>query len=263
VFAFALLDNHFHLFLRTPHGDLSAGMRDFEGGYVTLFNRRHQREGHLFQSRFHAVLVENDRHAWELTRYVHLNSLRAGAVRDPLQDRWSSYRYYLNPTHAPAWLDWQTVLAEFGGTESQARVAYKRFVDAGTATPPPNPLAAAADGWILGSDEFVAQCRAWRERTESRPIAVSLQQVLDAVAAALGTEPEQITQRAKHGNRGRDAAILLARELVAEPLDVLAERFGGVTRSAISETARRAGERVARDQELAALVAGIRRSLGH
>jgi len=47
VFAFALLDNHFHLYLRTPHGNLSTGMRDFEGGYATLFNRRHDREGQL------------------------------------------------------------------------------------------------------------------------------------------------------------------------------------------------------------------------
>jgi len=262
VFAFALLNNHFHLYLRTPHGNLSTGMRDFESAYVTLFNRRHDREGHLFQSRFHAVVVENDRHSWELTRYIHLNSFRAGLTTDPFQDRWNSYRHYLNPDHSPDWLDWRTVLAEFGGTQSRARLAYKRFIDSGVVQPPANPLDAAVDGWILGGDQFVAQCRAWREKTEMRATTVSLQQVLDAVASAFETPLERIIQRGRHGNRGRDAAILLARELTDESLEVLAERFGGVSRSAITETARRARERAEREPAFAALLAEIRRELG-
>lgn len=261
VFAFGLLDNHFHLYLRTPQANLSTGMRDFESAYVTLFNQRHAREGHLFQSRFHAVIVENDRHSWELTRYVHLNSARAGLVRDPFHDRWNSYRHYLNPDYAPAWLDWRTVLAEFGGTESRARVGYKRFVESALSAPPPSPLDSAVDGWILGSDQFVSQCRAWREKTETQAAHVGLPQVLEAVALALKTTPENILQRGRHGNRGRDAAILLSRELVAEPLDTLALQFGGVTRSAITETAKRAQQRAEREPAFAALLAEIRERL--
>jgi REP element-mobilizing transposase RayT len=261
VFAFALLDNHFHLYLRTPHANLSTGMRDFESGYATLFNRRHEREGHLFQSRFHAVIVENDGHSWELTRYIHLNSLRAGLTEDPFQDRWTSYRHYLNADHAPAWLDWRTVLAEFGGTQSRARLAYKRFIEAGLARPLPNPMAAAVDGWILGGEEFVAQCRAWRDATETRAATVNLQQVLDAVTAAWQTSPESIIQSGRHGNRGRDAAILLAREFVEESLDALAEFFGGVTRAAITETVRRARQRAEREPAFAAMLEDIRREL--
>ena len=262
VFAFALLDNHFHLYLRTPQGNLSTGMRDFESGYATVFNRRHDREGHLFQSRFHAVIVENDGHCWELTRYVHLNSFRAGLTKDPFQDRWNSYRHYLNPDQRRQWLDWRTVLAEFGGTESRARLAYKRFLEAGIAKPPPNPMAAAVDGWILGGEEFVAQCRAWRETTETCAATVSLPQVLEAVAVAWQTPPADIVQRGRHGNRGRDAAILLAREFVAESLDTLAEFFGGVTRAAITETVRRARQRAEREPAFAAMLADIRRELG-
>ncbi|MCU0978342.1 MAG: transposase [Pirellulaceae bacterium] len=262
VFAFALLDNHFHLYLRTPHANLSTGMRDFESGYATLFNRRHERGGHLFQSRFHAVIVENDGHSWELTRYIHLNSFRAGLMKSPFQDRWNSYRHYLNPDHAPGWLDWRTVLAEFGGTVSRARLAYKRFIDAGITQPPPNPITAAVDGWILGGEEFVARCRAWRKKTEMCAATVSLQQVLDAVTVALQTASESIVNPGRHGNRGRDAAILLAREFVEESLDTLAEFFGGVTRAAITETVRRARQRAEREPAFAAVLADIRRVLG-
>ena len=80
VFAWTLLDNHFHLFLRTPEANLSAGMHDLNSGYASTFNRRYRRSGSLFQGRFKAVLVENDSHALELTRYVHLNGVPIASI---------------------------------------------------------------------------------------------------------------------------------------------------------------------------------------
>ncbi len=135
VFAYVLLDNHFHLFIRTPNADLSVGMHDLQSGYATLFNQRHSRVGSLFQGRFKSVLVEDEGHAWVLSRYVHLNPIRANRARDPAAFRWSSYRIFLNPAGAPGWLDWQSVLAEFSPRESAARVAYKRYVEAGLELP--------------------------------------------------------------------------------------------------------------------------------
>lgn len=105
VFAVVLLDNHFHIYLRTPVPNLSEGMRDLNGGYSSAFNQRHEREGPLFQGRFKSILIENDSHSWEVSRYVHLNPYRAGIVEHPLQYRWSTYRFYLDGSHAPAWLD--------------------------------------------------------------------------------------------------------------------------------------------------------------
>jgi len=61
VFAFSLLDNHFHLFLRTPEAGLSPGMRQLNGDYAGYFNRRHGRLGPLMQGRYKSVLVEVQR----------------------------------------------------------------------------------------------------------------------------------------------------------------------------------------------------------
>jgi putative transposase len=61
-------------------------------GYASSFNRRHRRCGALFQGRFKAVLVEDESHALELTRYIHLNPVRAGIVERPEQYPWSSYQ---------------------------------------------------------------------------------------------------------------------------------------------------------------------------
>ena len=81
VHAWALLDNHFHLLIRTGKQRISEGMRKLLTGYVVRFNRRYGRYGHLFQNRYKSILCEEDPYLLELTRYIHLNPVRAGVAR--------------------------------------------------------------------------------------------------------------------------------------------------------------------------------------
>lgn len=171
VFAWALLSNHFHLYLRTPQPNLSVGMHDLNSGYASRFNRRYRRCGALFQGRFKAVLVEDQSHALELTRYVHLNPVRARMVERPEMYGWSSYQDYLGIRQAPAWLDWEAVLNELSQEKSRARWAYRRFVEAGLSEPPSSPLAAAVGGMFLGSDAWVAR---WRRRLAEEPVRATV-----------------------------------------------------------------------------------------
>jgi REP element-mobilizing transposase RayT len=262
VFAYILLDNHFHLYFRLTQRNLSSGMHDLESGYASLFNTNHERQGVLFQSRYHAVIVEDESHSLELTRYLHLNPCRAGITSQPLEYAWSSYRYYLNPHGSPGWLDCGSVLSQFALRESAARLAYKRFVDAGVVEPVKNPLDEAIDGWILGSEQFADRCRKLLEdETSWRMRGVSLEDVIDVVSATFGVSREVVVRSGRHGNRARDAAILLSRDLLSKPLQDLADRFGGLSRSAITETARRARERLHTDKAFQRAVEEIRRKL--
>ena len=261
VFAYVLLDNHFHLYFRLTDPNLSAGMHDLESGYATLFNKNHDRSGHLFQARFHAVIVENDSHSVELTRYIHLNPVRAGIVQQPLQFRWSSYRYYLNPRDVPDWLDWTAVLAQLARRESAARVAYKRFVDAGMNGKCSNPLADVVDDWILGSPDFASKCRDLLAEQSPPRERIPLDRIVTVVCRRFGVEGESVRQRGRHRNQARDAAILIARDLRDEPLESLAVEFGGVSRSAISETARRARERIEREPAFRKTIEEIKNEL--
>jgi putative transposase len=159
VFAFCLLDNHYHLFLRTPEGGLSPGMRQLNGDYAGYFNRRHERLGPLMRGRYQSVLVENAGHWGELSRYVHLNPVRAGLCKRPEGWRWSSYRCYHRPALRPPWLDCKTVLAEFGKEERLALRAYRQFMEDGLGRKLDNPVSKAVHGLVLGSDAFVAKVR--------------------------------------------------------------------------------------------------------
>ena len=79
-YAWALIPNHFHLFLRTGTAPLSTVMRRLLTGYAVSFNRRHRRHGHVFQNRYKSILCQEDPYLLELVRYIHLNPLRARVV---------------------------------------------------------------------------------------------------------------------------------------------------------------------------------------
>ncbi len=80
-YAWCLMDNHYHLLIQTPDGNLSKGMRQLNGVYTQTSNRRHRRVGHLFQGRFKAILVDRDAYLLELSRYIVLNPLPPGLLR--------------------------------------------------------------------------------------------------------------------------------------------------------------------------------------
>jgi REP element-mobilizing transposase RayT len=85
--AYCLMDNHYHLVLETPEGNLSQGMRQLNGSYTQAYNRRHRRVGHVLQGRYKAVLIQKDSHLLEVGRYVALNPVRAQAARSATQWR--------------------------------------------------------------------------------------------------------------------------------------------------------------------------------
>jgi REP element-mobilizing transposase RayT len=129
--AYCLMDNHYHLVVETPDANLSRGMRQLNGVYTQAFNRRHHRVGHLFQGRFKGILVQKESHFLEVCRYVVLNPVAAGMVKQPGQWAWSSYRVTSGESAAPRWLRVDEVLGQFGKRRSAAQLKYRQFVSEG------------------------------------------------------------------------------------------------------------------------------------
>ena len=75
------MDNHYHLVIETPDGNLSGGMRQLNGIYTPSFNKRHQRVGHVFQGRYKAIVIEKDLYLLQVSRYVVLNPVGAKIVK--------------------------------------------------------------------------------------------------------------------------------------------------------------------------------------
>jgi putative transposase len=151
--AYCLMDNHYHLLIETPDGNLSLGMRQLNGIYTQLFNRRHQRVGHLFQGRFKAVVVQKDSHLLEACRYVVLNPVRARMVERLHLWKWSSYSATAGLQMAPSWLTIDWVLSQWALDKKSAQKAYRKFVNDGRGAEPLWKEVRAQS--ILGEDNFV------------------------------------------------------------------------------------------------------------
>jgi putative transposase len=95
IHAYCLMPNHFHLLLETKDSNLSQVMKRLLGVYTMRFNNKYHRRGHLFQGRYKAFLIDKDNYFLELSRYVHLNPVRAKLVRIPEDYRWSSMKFFL------------------------------------------------------------------------------------------------------------------------------------------------------------------------
>ena len=270
VFAWVLMDNHFHLFLRVPRGDLSAGMHDLNAGYVTPFNRRHERCGPLLQGRFKAVLVEREYHYWELSRYVHLNPVRAGIVVDPRDYPWGSCRCYFRPHLAPEWLAWEEVLCEHGRTVRAAQREYRGFLHAGIAEPPASPLKDAVVATLLGTASFVERMKQWlQDRLPDRDVPAAralrhsptIEGVERAVCEAYEVPAQAVRQRGRHGNEARAVAVYLSRALTAAPVEAIGAHFGSVAAPAVSNIVRQVAERRETDRCLDGRIREIERAV--
>ncbi len=165
LYAYCQMGNHYHLLLRTRRANLSRIMRHLNGEYARAFNLRHSLDGHLFQRRFHAVLVDRDAYLMEVCRYVELNPVRAGLVTRAAEWAWSSFKANTGLAAAPAWLATtelqrhvlQRDVVTFEDRQAAAQ-AYARHVEAGFDA---NPWAKGLRNEIfLGDDDFVGRMQA-------------------------------------------------------------------------------------------------------
>jgi len=191
VYAWALIPNHFHLLVRTGNRPIFVSMRKILTGYAVKFNLRHRRHGHLFQNRYKSIVCEEDPYLLELTRYIHLNPMRAGIVRT-MQELgrypWAGHSAILGRVKRE-WQDTEEILRYFGTRQRAALKRYLAFVREGISLGRRSELVGggllrsvggwsevlsmrrrdigvASDARILGSGDFVERVTAQAEGRE-------------------------------------------------------------------------------------------------
>ena len=165
--AYCLMDNHYHLLIETPDGNLSLGMRQLNGVYTQAYNKRRTRCGHLFQGRYRAILIQKDSHLLEVCRYVVLNPVRASIVKRPDDWVWSSYNATVGKEKGVPCLTRDWILGQFSKTIAKAEKEYHLFVKVGIDK---ETIWNEVKGQsILGEDDFVDSLSDYLKRKKDIP----------------------------------------------------------------------------------------------
>lgn len=159
--AYCLMDNHYHLLLETPDGNLSTAMRDINGNYTQRFNFRHKRVGHLLQGRYKAYVIEKELYLLEVARYIVNNPVKASLARSARNWKWSSYNATAGFRKFPEWLEVNFILRKFGKVRKESQKRYRDFVQENSEGK--SPYVEIKEGIILGSPQFIDWI--WRTQT--------------------------------------------------------------------------------------------------
>jgi hypothetical protein len=239
------MDNHYHLLLELQRPNLSRAIQWLNVSYSVWFNRRHRRNGYLFQGRFKSVVVDPAGWGFGMSAYIHLNPVRVAGLRLSKTDRrrarvgagelpdkslvaqrlavlrdyrWSSYRAYVGLAAQPKWLECERTLQLGGGKAEARRRKYREHVEdqlrEGAAL---EPWAELRDRLFLGPTKFVRRAKAAARGQFGKAAMgakwlrepVSWEEVIAAVEKARGQRWADFKDR--HGDRGRDLALYLAR----------------------------------------------------
>lgn len=244
IHTYCLMSNHFHLLLETTKPNLSKTIQWLNISYAVYFNRKHQRSGHLFQGRFKAILVDQDEYLKQLSRYIHLNPMRARMVEDTADYPWSSYKEFIGRTKATSWLETGFLLSQFGRNKKDARQNYKQFVEDVGFDTLENPHKNLSGGFILGPVDFVQWIKETylSPRSDEKEIpqlkklkpSIEVERVVDLVVDEFACSRNKILSKGRKKNTARDMAIYLARDLTSESGVNLGAYFGNISGAGIT-----------------------------
>lgn len=126
IFAFVVMNNHYHLAIRSQGKPLGQVMHRINTTFGMAYNSYLSRTGHVFQGRFKAIPILDERYLMAVIRYIHQNPVAARMCERAEDYRWSSERYYRQLRDD--FVDYRLPLAWFSDDQETARQRYGEFM---------------------------------------------------------------------------------------------------------------------------------------
>ncbi len=153
------ITSRYHVIVETPKGDLVKIMHGINGRYTGYFNRKYRRSGHLFQGRYKGILVDKDAYLLQLSRYVHLNPVRAKIVERPEQYGWSSYPGFIGRSRECSWVAYSWIFYAFGTDVETTKKKYQKYTEESFESAIERPAKNLFGQIILGGKDFVEKIK--------------------------------------------------------------------------------------------------------
>jgi putative transposase len=247
-FSYCLMDNHYHLFLKTLLPNISKGMHYLNTSYANWFKARHNIAGVLFQGRYKSLIVDENNYGVSLSAYIHLNPYRAGIVKNLKEYAWSSFPSYIDEEKTPVILDTSLILEQFDNDIEVARRKYEAYVIENSMME--NPLQKSYKGIALGGKAFLQSIKERiekigikREVPETRAITEhTAEEIIQKVIADFSIKREDIFDK-KRGNFFRQMTLSLLKQFTSMSLKEIGELFQ-MDYAAVSQACKRYEEKI-------------------
>ncbi|MGH7884423.1 MAG: helix-turn-helix domain-containing protein [Thermodesulfobacteriota bacterium] len=260
-YAYCLMHNHYHLFIKTPKGNISSAMHNLNTSYTNWFKARHQIVGVVFQGRYKSLLVDEDSYALQLSTYIHLNPVRAGMVEKPEEYIWSSYLDYMGKRRTLENMDTDLVLSSFGNDNKKAINKYKSFLKENMDIDNPmnntyKSVAVGSEKYLKRIEEMISGIGKNREIKETKNLQkISPEKIIKIISNKFGLNEKEVISK-KRGNIYRQLAIYIVKISTDLSLKEIGETFN-MDYSDVSQTCRRLEDKIGKDRKLSRLKESI------
>ncbi len=252
VFAWCLLPNHYHFAVRMQSVPLWRTMHTLQHRYALGFNRRRGVLGGVWQGRYKAKMIEDQRYFDRLMAYIHLNPVEAGLVDDPADYPWSGHRELLGKVKRPL-VDVDEALLGFGTTLRSARAAYVRTLKGVRDESWSGDKVDRLPWWSAGGDREIQTVDSGpyidmlgRSTGLERP-SLSIAEFIEAVVGEMGIEVAELAGKARKPEivRLREIMAVVGVERYGVGVKALAEALGKSRVTVSSWVSRGANKRIA------------------
>jgi len=186
LYGYVLMDNHYHLLLQVFDKKLQEIMHQINNKYSKYFNYKYKRVGHVFQGRYKAILVQDERYLISLLRYIHQNPLKAGMCKKVEEYKWSSDIFYR--TINSGFINIATILDMLSNNKKEAINKYMEYMKQEEKTDYENVK-------VVGDEAYQLMCSTKRN--------IESKKRLDEILFDQGMSQEQY-ELIKNGSRRRD-----------------------------------------------------------
>lgn len=258
LYAFGLMATHLHLLLETPRGNISNFMKSVDLKFAQWHKKKYDIIGHLFQGRFKSIIVDKDNYLLQVSRYIHLQGVKAGLAKRPEDYPWTSYSSYIGERKL-SFVEVEEVLNYFRGSEAKRRAKYWGFINEMVGKALEIKAPPVYSGYIYGNKELGEKIekeierrareekgRLRRKEDKTQKGVIKFQDILKQVSEFYGEEPESILySRSYDFTSFRHQLVYLLRRYTNLSLVEIGEKIG----SANLSTVRKAVEKVKKKRQ--------------
>jgi REP element-mobilizing transposase RayT/DNA-binding MarR family transcriptional regulator len=261
-YAYCLMDNHYHLFIKTSLGNISQGMHYLNASYANYFAAKYKTNGPLFQGRYKSLLVDEDNYALILSSYIHLNPLRAGLTKNLEEYTWSSLLDYLGKRKKELKkLDTQFILNRLHNNLTQSRTRYKRYLLENLTMD--FPVKDIYRGIALGDETFIerieSKIKAVGEKREIQTTkyfnSYSSEEIIQKVSQAFSLTKGEVLKK-QRGNLYRQVTLYLVKKYSSLSLKEIGKILG-MDYTAVSQATRRFEDKIRKDNKIRIMVNSV------